>query len=286
MTDALTALIERRKPGSFAEYDRALREVAQEFMLLGLWRGKFFERAAFYGGTTLRLLYGLDRFSEDLDFSLLSPDAEFRFDPYFDAVQRELKALGLEVELERRDKDTTIESAFLKMNTRKAMILIGVSDRISSPVAQNRTIRVKFEADVDPPPGFDTETRVLLEPSPIGVRAYTGPSMFAGKFHALLARSWKNRVKGRDWYDLVFFVGRGVPVNLRYLRSRLEAGGMWKGELGPGDAADMLRERIGNLDVDAARQDVARFVSAPGDLELWARDFFREVADRVTYSES
>ena len=285
MTDALSTLIERRKPKTFEEYDRALREVAQEFMLLGLWRGKFFEKAAFYGGTALRLLYGLDRFSEDLDFSLLEPDPDFRFDPYFDSIRRELGSLGLEVELERRNKDTGIESAFLSMNTRATMIVIGTPDRISAVAARNRTVRVKFEADVDPPGGFDTETKVLLEPSPIGVRAYDGPCMFAGKFNALLARSWKNRVKGRDWYDLVFFVGRGVPVNLRYLQSRLEAGGLWKGgKLGPGDAAGMLRERIENLDLRAAREDVARFVPVPGDLEIWSRDFFLQIAERIDYS--
>lgn len=285
MTDALSTLIGRRKPNTFEEYDRALREVAQEFMLLGLWRGKFFEKAAFYGGTALRLLYGLDRFSEDLDFSLLAPDLDFRFDPYFEFIRRELGSLGLDVELEWRDKDTAVESAFLSMNTRKALILIGIPDRISAAAARNRTVRVKFEADVDPPPGFGTETRILLEPSPIGVRAYAGPSMFAGKFHALLARSWKNRVKGRDWYDLVFFVGRGVPVNLLYLQSRLEAGGLWKGgRLGPEEAAEMLRKRIENLDVQAAREDVARFVPSPRDLDLWSREFFLQIADRIEYA--
>jgi predicted nucleotidyltransferase component of viral defense system len=283
LTDALSTLVARRNPRSFEEYDRALREVAQEFMLLGLWRGKFFEKAAFYGGTALRLLYGLDRFSEDLDFSLLRPDAEFRFDPYFDAIRRELSALGLEVELERRDKDTTVESAFLKMNTRKALIVIGVPASLSASAAPNRIIRVKFEADVDPPPYFGTEIRLLAEPSPIGVRAYTGPSMFAGKFHALLARSWKHRVKGRDWYDLVFFAGREIPLDLRHLQSRLEAAETWTGgTLTANDARGMLHAKIETLDIDAAREDVSRFVPVPSDLDLWSREFFHRITDMVT----
>jgi hypothetical protein len=279
--------VARRNPRSFEEYDRALREVAQEFMLLGLWRGKFFEKAAFYGGTALRLLYGLDRFSEDLDFSLLRPDADFRFDPYFDAIRREITALGLETELERRDRDISVESAFLKLNTRKALIVIGVPGSVSGSAAPNRLIRVKFEADVDPPAGFGTETRLLTEPSPIGVRAYTGPSMFAGKFHALLARSWKNRVKGRDWYDLVFFVGRGIPMDLRYLQSRLEAAGSWTGgTMTAKDACMMLHEKIEGLDIDAAREDVSRFVPVPSDLELWSKDFFHQITDRLTVSNA
>ncbi|MCX7025026.1 MAG: nucleotidyl transferase AbiEii/AbiGii toxin family protein [Spirochaetes bacterium] len=256
-------------------------------MLLGLWRGKFFEKAAFYGGTALRLLYGLDRFSEDLDFSLLRPDEGFRFDPYFDAIGRELAALGLDVELEHRDKDTSVESAFLKMNTRNALIVIGVPGSVSASAAPNRLIRVKFEADVDPPAGFGTEIRLLTEPSPIGVRAYTGPSMFASKFHALLARSWKNRVKGRDWYDLVFFVGRGIPMDLHYLQSRLETAGSWtSGAMTAKDACAMLHGKIEGLDIDAAREDVSRFVPVPSDLELWSKDFFHQITDRVTVSDA
>ena len=282
MNDVLSTLVARRNPRSFEEYDRALREVAQEFMLLGLWRGKFFEKAAFYGDTALRLLYGLDRFSEDLDFSLLNPDPEFRFDPYFDAIRRELTALGLDVELERRDKDTSIESAFLRMNTREALVRIGVPAALSASIAGNRLIRVKFEADIDPPPGFGTEVRLLSEPSPIGIRAYTGPSMFAGKFHALLARSWKNRVKGRDWYDLVFFVGRRIPLDLGYLQSRLTASGLWPGgAMSADDARALLHRKIDTLDVDAAREDVSRFVPVPSDLDLWSREFFHQIADTV-----
>ena len=282
MNDVLSTLVARRNPRSFEEYDRALREIAQEFMLLGLWRGKFFEKAAFYGGTALRLLYGLERFSEDLDFSLLNPDPEFRFDPYFDAIRRELTALGLDVELERRDKDTSIESAFLRMNTREALVRIGVPAALSASIAGNRLIRVKFEADIDPPSGFGTEVRLLSEPSPIGIRAYTGPSMFAGKFHALLARSWKNRVKGRDWYDLVFFTGRRIPLDLGYLQSRLTASGLWPGgEMTVDDARALLHRRIDTLDVDAAREDVSRFVPVPSDLDLWSREFFHQIANTV-----
>jgi len=282
MNDVLSILVARRNPRSFEEYDRALREVAQEFMLLGLWRGKFFEKAAFYGDTALRFLYGLDRFSEDLDFSLLNPDPEFRFDPYFDAISRELTALGLDVELERRDKETSIESAFLRMNTREALVRIGVPPALSASIAGNRLIRVKFEADVDPPPGFGTEVRLLSEPSPIGIRAYSGPSMFAGKFHALLARSWKNRVKGRDWYDLVFFTGRRIPLDLGYLQSRLTASGLWPGgAMTVDDARALLHRKIDTLDVDAAREDVSRFVPVPSDLDLWSREFFHQIADTV-----
>jgi predicted nucleotidyltransferase component of viral defense system len=268
MAEALVTLVNRRKPRSLDEYDRALREVVQEFMLLGLWRAKFFEKAAFYGGTALRLLHGLDRFSEDLDFSLLSPDENFSFEDYFDAIARELSALGL---------DSTVESAFVKLNTRKTLFTIGV--------APNRLIRIKFEADTDPPPGFFVESRILLEPLPFGVKTYTPDCLFAGKYHALLERSWGERVKGRDWYDLVFFVRHGIPVNLGYLQKRLEATGSWSGaKLNETTARQRLLEKIEALDIEMALEDVRCFVADRDALGIWSRDFFRHIAGKIKFS--
>lgn len=274
MAEMLSSLVERRNPQSMDEYDRALREVIQEFMLAGLWRGKFFEHAAFYGGTALRLLYGLDRFSEDLDFSLLKPADTFSFEKYFGFLKAELSALGLETIFEEKSKESAIESAFLKTNTKQALISI---------VPGNRLIKIKFEADTQPPPGFSTEVRIILEPLPIGIRTYTQSCLFASKFHALLARSWGNRVKGRDWYDLVFFVGRGTPLDVPYLRARLAASGM--GGAGPVDskaAVALLHEKIESLDIEAARRDVLPFVADRASVELWSREFFHEVAGRIS----
>jgi len=287
VAEALLTLIERRKPSSVDAYDRAFREVAQELMLLGLWRAKFFEHAAFYGGTALRLLHGLDRFSEGLDFSLLKADPDFRFDAYFDAIRRELEAFGLDADFQRREKESVIESAFMKMNTKKAMISIGVPDRITATVPFNRLVKVKFEADTDPPPGFLTESKLLLEPSPFGVKVYSPDCLFAGKFHALLARSWQGRVKGRDWFDLVFFVRRDIPVHLPYLRSRLVVSGNSPVDALSGeDARGMLRGRIESLDVAMAKADVRTFIPDPSSLDLWSREFFLELAAKIRFREA
>ena len=284
MAEALITLVERRNPKSVDDYDRALREVVQEFMLLGLWRAKFFEKAAFYGGTALRILYGLDRFSEDLDFSLLKPDPAFRFDAYFESIRRELAALGLEVELERRDKDTGIESAFAKLNTRRTFVTIGLPDRLAASIPSNRLVKIKFEADIDPPGGFSTETKLALEPAPFGIVAYSGRSLFAGKYHALLARAWQRRVKGRDWFDLVFFVRRDIPVDAAYLRSRLSAAGdPGAASLGAEDMRALLMERIETLDAEAAAADVVSFLADPRSIEVWSRDFFRSIARRIRF---
>lgn len=273
MADILTYLVEKRHPRSFDEYDRALREVIQEIMLLALWRAKFFERTAFYGGTALRILHGLGRFSEDLDFSLLGADPNFQLEGYFDAVNRELVAFGLEPTMEHR-KGT--------MNTLQSLIAVGVSERIRRSVQSNRLIKIKFEVDVDPPGSFSTEAKYVLEPVPFAVRTFALGSLFAGKVHALLARRWVNRAKGRDWYDFVFFVSRGVPLDVRHLEARLCKSGHWTGgTLDVTGVQGMIGDAIENVDLDAAKEEVRRFLVDPRAVDVWSKDFFRDVAGRI-----
>jgi hypothetical protein len=291
MADTLSVLVEKRHPQSLDEYDQALREVLQEFMLLALWRGKFFHEAAFYGGTALRLFYGLDRFSEDLDFSLLRPNPDFRFDPWFEFIKKELRAQGLEVITESKEKTSPVQSAFLKTNTKQALITIRVSDTMASRIPSNRLMKVKFEADTDPPSGFLTENKLLLEPIPFSVKILTPECLFAGKFHALLARGWAHRVKGRDWYDLTFFVRRDIPVHLAYLSSRLKANPPESKALSYSPdkalteayARELLEQKIRALDVAAARDEVYPFVYDRDQLRLWSREFFLEIARRVRF---
>ena len=282
MADFLSDLIEKRHPRSLDQYDRALREIIQEIMLLALWRAKFFERAAFYGGTALRLLHGLDRFSEDLDFSLLGADPDFQLETYFDAVSRELVAFGLEPTMEHRRGTGPIESAFAKMNTLQSLIAVGVSERIRRSVPPNRLVKIRFEVDVDPPGSFATEARHVLEPVPFAVRAFAPGSLFAGKVHALLARRWVNRAKGRDWYDFVFFVSRGVPLDARHLEARLRKSGHWTGgTLDVAGVQGMISDTVENVDLDAAKDEVRRFLVDPRAIDVWSRDFFRDVAVRI-----
>ncbi len=293
MADTLTSLVEKRHPESLEEYDQALREVIQEFMLLALWRGAFFNEAAFYGGTALRLFYGLDRFSEDLDFTLLTPNPGFCFDPWFEFIKRELGAQGLEIEIESQEKANTVQSAFLKTNTKKALLTVGAAGRLSSFIPSNRLIKVKFEADIDPPLSFITENRLLLEPIPFSVKALTSESLFADKFHALLERDWAQRTKGRDWYDLVFFVRKDIPVHIDYLSAKLKANHEKSLQFGynpdirltPQEALRLLERRISRLDIESARTEVYPFVRDKDQLTLWSREFFMAIARRIRFVE-
>lgn len=288
MNDALAGMLRKYTLRTAEDHVHALREILQELALLGLWRGKFFEHAAFYGGTALRILHGLDRFSEDLDFSLLCPQPRFDLAPYCTAVEGELAAWGFSVTVEKKAKsaESAIESAFLKANTKQQSLVITAQPSIAAGIQADRVLRIKFEVDTDPPPGFAVESPYLLTPIPFSVRTFDLPSFFAGKFHAALCRSWKNRVKGRDWYDLVWHVGRDTRLNLPHLEARLRQTGHYRDDapLTLAVAKQLLHTRIDTLDVAAARADVERFLVHPDAIAVWSREFFHAVCERISAS--
>lgn len=267
------------------DYAQALREILQEIALFGLWRAKFFDKAAFYGGTALRILYGLDRFSEDLDFSLLQPSSDFRLERYSHALEKELAAFGFTVRVELKNKVITsaVQSAFLKADTANELLVIEPGEQIVRQIPAGKVIRIKIEVDTDPPAGFTTENKYLLLPVPFSVRSYVLPDLFAGKMHALLYRRWKTRVKGRDWYDLVWYCSHHPTLHLAHLEQRMRQSGDWTNPepLGQDTFRQILTTKINTLDVDQARQEVAPFVTDPRMLDIWCRDFFMAVAERI-----
>lgn len=285
MNPAIEQMLARHACQTRDDYVGALREILQQIALLGLWRGKFFEHAAFYGGTALRVLYGLDRYSEDLDFSLLKPAADFSLGSYADALRRELASFGFEVSFENRKRSprSAIESAFLKANTLQQLIVVNASATATQPMRAGEVLKIKLEVDTDPPGGFETESRAVLLPVPFAVRAYSLPDLFAGKMHAVLCRKWKTRVKGRDWYDLVWYVGHHPQLRLSHLESRMRHSGDWIGpaHLARADLTKLLHSSIARLDVDLVRQDVERYLKDKSSLELWSREFFLQIVEQL-----
>lgn len=254
--------------------EHAVREVMQEIALAGLRRGGFFDKAAFYGGTCLRIFHGLPRFSEDLDFSLLAPDSSFSLEPYFDAMRAEFSAFGFEVSITARQKtvESAVVSAFLKKGT----------NMYDVQVRGQRTLKIKFEVDTDPPPGFATEERLLVQPYSFYTKCYALPDLHAGKMHALLFRKWKNRVKGRDWFDFEWYVRNAIPLNLAHLEQRARQSGDWDGA--PLDAASfqkLLHQRIDSLDIEQARADVRPFLRDADALTIWSPGYFRDLSEKV-----
>jgi len=285
MNDAIARMLDRYECQSVEDYVRALREIMQEIALLGLWRSKFFEKAAFYGGTALRILYGMDRFSEDLDFSLLKPMKDFDLSRYSGAVERELRSFGFEAKMTTREKkdESPVQSAFLKANTLKHLLTIKTAEEIFRPISRGQILKIKIEVDTDPPPGFVTETKFILQPIPFSVKTFVLPDLFAGKMHAVLCRRWKSRVKGRDWYDLVWYAANHPQLHLRHLEQRMnQSGHLKKGEqMNREKFFELTREAIDKLDVSQARREVEPFVKNPESLMVWSREFFQDVVRRI-----
>lgn len=289
MNAALQTLIERYQPATSAEWVNALREIVQELALLGLWRSKFYEHASFYGGTALRIFYGLPRFSEDIDFSLLSPDPNFNLDPHLEAIRAELAGFGFtfDVEIKAKQIQTAIDSAFIKGETRVNLLSIGAPDSLRDRFPSTQKLKIKLEVDTDPPPGAVHEVKTLLVPIPFQVRLFELPCLFAGKLHAILCRSWKNRVKGRDYYDFIWYLGKGVPCHLSHLQARMEQSGHWDGaELDLPVLKARLQERFEEIDFEQAKEDVRPFIRDPDALALWSSEFFVSLLDRLEGSKA
>jgi|SRR5690554_921284 len=250
-------------------------EVNQQIILSGLYNGGFFDIAAFYGGTCLRIFHGLQRFSEDMDFSLLSPDENFDFSSYFQPIIDAFTLVGRKVEIRKKDKKSfgKVESAFLKDNTN----VYNVSFQTE------KSIKIKIEVDTDPPLEFSTEQKLLLLPSSFMTRCFTLPDLFAGKMHALVFRAWKNRVKGRDWYDFEFYVRHGVPLNYTHLRERIR---LFNGEeLNFTEFKNRLKEHLATTDIGQVKSDVLPFVKNPKELDIWSNDYFLQLAEMMNVKE-
>lgn len=286
MNPAIQTMLERYECRDAGDVEHALREIFQEMALLGLWRAKFFEHAAFYGGTALRILYGLNRFSEDIDFSLLKPDFGFKWQPYCMSIERELNAWGFPVTVteKSKDADSAVESAFLKAETLTQMLVIETPEPLRAGIHGNQVLRIKLEVDTNPPPEFQTETKFLLQPIAFPVRVYTESSLFAGKMHAVLCRAWGRRVKGRDWYDLVWYISRNTRLDLNHLEQRMRQTGHWVSpdRMDENRFRRLLEERIRTLDVESAKKDAERFVADPDSVAVWSQDFFRQIAEKIT----
>jgi predicted nucleotidyltransferase component of viral defense system len=268
------------------DYRNALQEIIQELALEGLARAKFFEKAAFYGGTCLRILHRLDRFSEDLDFSLLAPDPHFKLEPYLKSIEVHIQSYGFDISISKKDKTMTsaILSAFLKGNTMENFIRIGLSDRERQSVHVDENIKIKLEIDTDPPLGFETEIIEMHIPGLYYVKSYSPPDLFAGKMSAILARTWKGRTKGRDWYDLIWFVAKKIPLHLSHLEFRLKQIGFIDGFLTQEVFSNLYMERLEKLDIGQAKADAVHFLRNPEVLDIWSKAYFSDLLSKISYS--
>ena len=251
------------------------QEVMQRIALAGLHRGGFFQHAAFYGGTCLRLFHNLPRYSEDMDFSLIEKRNDIHIENYFPAIIEEFRLAGHEVNIIKKDKNVfgRVESAFLKENT----------EAYDIKFQTKKTVKVKIELDIDPPLAFETEQLILQQPYSFVARCFTLPSLYAGKMHALVYRAWQRRVKGRDWYDFEWYVRWNVPLDFRHLQERIRE---FNGEeVSREGFMSQLREKLATTDIARVKEDVIGFVDNPHELDIWSNDYFLQLADSIVFKE-
>ena len=281
MNNTLKQMIEKYNPKNINDETNAIKEILQEIILCGLSRSNFFNKAAFYGGTALRIFYGLNRFSEDLDFALLEPNPNFDFT----YIKNEILSYGLDLDINYKKKiqDSNISSAFLKGDTKEVILTFFPNEDFKNLNNMLKNIKIKFEIDINPPMGATYEFKYKLLPSPHQIRIYDAPSLFAGKIHAIICRGWKKRVKGRDLYDYIFYLSLNTKVNLTLIKNKLiESNYISKdSNLTITKLKEILNEKFKEIDYENAKEDVLPFISDNDSLNIWSSEFFIEITKNI-----
>lgn len=281
MNTEIQKMLEKYPTTSPAESKNALKEVIQELTLHILSQTDFFSHAAFYGGTALRIFYGLDRFSEDMDFSLQTKNPDFTLKTYLPIIEKGLNSYDFEMQAEYKEKhhDSAVQSAFLKGNTLLHIVKITALSPPIPGIPNNERIKIKVEIDTNPPPGATFEQKFKLLPQPYSVLLYDKPSLFAGKMHALLCRNWQQREKGRDFYDYVWYLKEDTPLNLIHLEARMRQSRHWEGEeaLTLASVKEMLLKRFAMVDFSTVKEDVLPYITNPNVLDIWSDAFFSSI---------
>ena len=286
MNSVIQTMIAKYNPQNDEERESAIKEIIQEIALAGLSRAGFFNKAAFCGGTCLRIFHGLNRFSEDLEFALLEKDPNFKLDNYFPSLKKEFVSYGLDmsVELKKKDEHTEVQSAFLKGNTLMLMLSFFPKSEDAKRAVSNQKIKIKFEIDLDNPSGGVTEFKYKMLPAPYEVQIFDEPTLFASKIHAILCREYKHHVKGRDYYDYLFYIGKGSKFNIKYLENKLKNSG---GKIGDSETLtlekvkELLKEKFETTNYESAKEDVTNFVNDKDGLKLWKKELFISTIDSL-----
>lgn len=273
MIDIIKEKLGRYGATNALEEENAVKEILQEIALYALWRSDFFDCALFQGGTSLRILHGLPRFSEDLDFLLRVPNSDFDWSPYLKGMTEVFAQFGLKLEAQPKPRmDTAIRAALLKDDS-----IVSQLDLSFAGTGHRKAIKIKLEIDINPPAGSDEAATFLDFPADYEVRHQDLASNFALKIHALLCRGF---LKGRDWFDFSWYVSRGVTPNLVLLQNALVQVGPWARDtslrVDMPWLNDSLSSAIKSIAWKEAASDVERFLR-PGDMksvDLWSERFF------------
>lgn len=242
-------------------------------------RAEFFKYAAF-GGTCLRIVHGLNRFSEDLDFVSFKPHPDFQWSQFFHEIQMEFNGYGFQMEVKDRSKaDNAVKKAFLKENSFGKVLKL-IYERTVSDV---QIVNIKLEIDSNPPLNSSFEPKVILFPEPFSIVVQDLPSLFGGNIYALLCREY---IKGRDWFDFIWYVSRNTDINLLNLENALYQQEPWKGkalQIDKNWVKEKLKDKVETIDWEAAKNDVEIFLRKRQlrSLDLWKKDFFLDLIHSI-----
>ena len=284
MNSVLKNMLDKYEIKNSIDETNAMKEIIQEIVICGLSRGGFFNEAAFYGGTALRIFYGLNRFSEDLDFALLKPNKDFDLSKYFPYIEKEVQAYGLNLSITEKEKtkDSNIMSAFLKGDTKEHILMFFPNENMQNTTSL-KNIKIKFEVDINPPSGAKYDLKYKLLPSPHQVKLYDEASLFAGKIHAILCRNWNYRTKGRDLYDYIFYLSKNISVNLELVKEKLIDSNVLKrnDNFDINVLKEMLTNKFNEINYNDAKEDVIAFIEDKDSLNLWTKEFFIEITKNL-----
>jgi len=273
ITEVLSARIREYAPANALEQENVLQESMQHYVLASLSRAGLFSEAMFHGGTCLRIIHGMSRFSEDLDFLLKRPNSGFRWGKYLQALQDDFQKEGIRLEvLDKSSSDSAVRKAFLKTDSVGTILQLALPFERQNP----RKLRIKLEVDTNPPAGSSFQTSYISFPGIAAVTTQTLPSGFSTKAHALLCRRY---VKGRDWYDFAWYITRKITPDFKLLRNALRQQGPWAGKklaVTPEWFLEHLAAVIARIDWREVKADVERFLPMreQAGLDAWGKDFF------------
>ena len=284
MNDMLEQLLDDYSGASQSKREQAIREVVQELVLYGLSSAGFFNKAAFIGGTALRIFHGLKRYSEDLDFMLMQP-GDFNFNDYLPLVRQRLSVFGLNLEVKEKErKNSDIIAGLAVANTKELYLIIYSEDEYSKSIYKTQTTKVKIEIGKHFSDRAGYKSVVKTKPFIHAVTLCDMPTLFAGKIHAILFRKHWNVVKGRDLFDFVFYIRRNIPFNLDFLNDKIKTTNECEKEMIFDDVIVMLKERFRTIDYESAKKDVLTFLNEGEvrELDYWCPDYFIKMTEGIS----
>lgn len=277
MNEIITERLSEYNVQTAEEELNAIKEITQEIILYALSKTSFFSHAYFSGGTALRIIHGLNRFSEDLDFTTNVVKADFQFNDYMDEVLLTLKQYGLDMKVKKAKDDSFVKARELKENSAKWTLSFPSNKQL-------KKVLIKLEIDTNPPSG-SVEAKANLDfPLLHQVKIGSMETLFSGKLHALLCRSF---MKGRDWYDLLWYIKKNSNINYELLKNALFQMGPYQGEnlkvVNRDFVVSELSSKIKALNWKEVRRDVERFLKPEelDTLKLWDEDLFLEKVQKI-----